>query len=209
MMRSRWAGSLPSECKRCSRWCVRSSSLRGCEPVELPAIIEDMRRHWAWASVALLVSTGCTTGSASDGTVNSFAGSNASATGGERTATVATGATPESVGSNDAVATAAGGSTISPAGSIALEGADQEHPVGRCGPRDSYYYVATEYRCRDGSNPLGGNVAAGRDARLGNVGANSTGHIIDLYEVPCASGAQRVYVDMYHCPPGVNPLIGP
>ena len=87
-------------------------------------------------------------------------------------------------------------------------GIDQEHPVLRCGPRDSYYFVATEYRCQDGTNPLNGNVAAGRDARVGNVGANSTGHIIDLYEVPCSAGPQRVYVDMYGCPPGVNPLTG-
>jgi hypothetical protein len=79
---------------------------------------------------------------------------------------------------------------------------DKEHPVMRCGAKDSYYYVATEFKCADGSNPLGGETMAGAKARVGNVGANSTGHIIDLYEVPCPEGAKRVYVDMYGCPAG-------
>jgi len=75
----------------------------------------------------------------------------------------------------------------------------KETPVLRCGPKDSYVYVAKEFKCPDGGNPLGGNPQAGAAARIGNVGANSTGHIIDLYEVPCASGPRRVYVDMYGC----------
>ncbi|MBN8615532.1 MAG: hypothetical protein J0L92_33360 [Deltaproteobacteria bacterium] len=79
-------------------------------------------------------------------------------------------------------------------------GMDAEHPVPACGPQDSYDYVATRFRCPDGTNPLGGDPRAGQMSRLGNVGANSTGHIIDVYRVPCASGPIDVYVDMYGCP---------
>lgn len=85
-------------------------------------------------------------------------------------------------------------------GSDAAPGSSKESPVLRCGPRDSYGFVAGVYRCADGSNPLGGNIGAGGAARRGNVGPNSQHHIIDLYEVPCASGAEKVYVDMYGCP---------
>lgn len=80
-----------------------------------------------------------------------------------------------------------------------VEGADKENPVPRCGPRDSYNYIAN-LTCQDGSMPLGGKPLAGARARVGNVGANHTGHIIDLYEVPCPEGPLRVYVDMYGCP---------
>ncbi len=88
-------------------------------------------------------------------------------------------------------------------------GSSRENPVMRCGPRDSYYYVATEFRCSDGTNPLGGDVRMGSQARLGNVGPNSTGHIIDRYSVPCPEGARDVFVDMYGCSqpqhlPGMN-----
>ncbi len=79
-------------------------------------------------------------------------------------------------------------------------GMDAEHPVSACGPRDSYDYVAGRFRCPDGTNPLGGDPRAGQAARLGNVGANSQGHVIDVYRVPCASGPVDVYVDMYGCP---------
>lgn len=79
-------------------------------------------------------------------------------------------------------------------------GRTQEDPVGACGPRDSYAFVAGEFQCPEGGNPLGGDPGAGGAARVGNVGANSTGHIIDLYRVPCGSGPVDVYVDMYGCP---------
>lgn len=77
-------------------------------------------------------------------------------------------------------------------------GYDSEHPIGACGTDDSYQIVAS-YVCPDGSMPLAGSASAGAGARLGNVGANSTGHIIDLYEVPCPNGAVQLYVDMYAC----------
>ncbi len=79
-------------------------------------------------------------------------------------------------------------------------GISPEDPISACGPRDSYEFVAGEFRCPDGSNPLGGDPMAGARVRAGNVGANSSGHIIDLYRVPCASGDVDVYVDMYGCP---------
>ncbi|HEY8431486.1 MAG TPA: hypothetical protein VIL20_24060 [Sandaracinaceae bacterium] len=79
-------------------------------------------------------------------------------------------------------------------------GASPEDPVSACGPGDSYAFVAREFECPEGGNPLGGDPMAGAGARAGNVGANSAGHIIDLYRVPCPSGPVDVYVDMYGCP---------
>ena len=79
-------------------------------------------------------------------------------------------------------------------------GQSAEDPVSACGPGDSYAFVAGEFRCPEGDNPLGGDPSAGSAARVGNVGSNSTGHIIDLYRVPCASGPVDVFVDMYGCP---------
>ncbi|MCB9596674.1 MAG: hypothetical protein H6719_28375 [Sandaracinaceae bacterium] len=78
-------------------------------------------------------------------------------------------------------------------------GSSREAPMMACGPADSYRRVA-EYRCPDGTVPLGGSPSAGASARVGNVGANSTGHIIDLYRVPCPGGVVEVHVDMYGCP---------
>lgn len=95
-----------------------------------------------------------------------------------------------------------GGETPSPGSGGVVEVNTKETPVMRCGPMDSYVYVAKEFKCADGNNPLGGNPKAGAASRVGNVGANSTGHIIDLYEVPCPEGPKHVYVDMYGCPNG-------
>ena len=84
--------------------------------------------------------------------------------------------------------------------SAELAGAtSHERPLPACGPADSYRRVA-EYRCPDGSVPLGGDPARGASARSGNVGPNSTGHVIDLYRVPCPGGDVELYVDMYSCP---------
>lgn len=102
----------------------------------------------------------------------------------------------ESAGQAPPASAMSGGGGVAPLASV---GFDAEHPVMRCGPRDSYFYVASQYQCPDGSNPLNGDLALGQRSRQGNVGANSTGHIIDLYVVPCASGPQQVYVDMYGC----------
>ena len=72
-------------------------------------------------------------------------------------------------------------------------------PIRRCGAEDSYRYVAGEFRCADGTNPLGGKLMAGHDARRGSVHDPASGHFIDIYEVPCAEGTKRVYVDLYGC----------
>ncbi len=95
-------------------------------------------------------------------------------------------------------------------------GQDKEHPVPVCGTRESYAYVAGTFQCPEGGNPLGGDLQAGHDARQGNVGphddpdASTTdyteSHIVDVYSVPCRSGAQQIYVCMYHCPPGRSGL---
>lgn len=159
----------------------------------------------------VLVVAGC---GSTDSTTSASTGTVASASGGESTrstvSTETTSTVPAStVTSSDVtVGASVGPETIRPVQQQASMGFDQEHPVGRCGPRDSYYYVSTEFRCADGSNPLNGDLRAGQASRVGNVGENASGHIIDLYEVPCSGGAQRVFVDMYICPPGVSPFDG-
>jgi hypothetical protein len=88
-------------------------------------------------------------------------------------------------------------------------GASIEDPISACGPRDSYTYVASEFKCPGGTNPLGGDPSLGQQARVGNVGANTTGHIIDLYRIECPNGPVEVYVDMYGCPEAEGLLGGP
>jgi hypothetical protein len=73
-------------------------------------------------------------------------------------------------------------------------------PIGRCGPRDSYRYVAEGFRCSDGTNPFRGQLEEAARARQGSRKGAQGGHIIDLYQVPCAGGEVTVYVDMYQCP---------
>lgn len=134
----------------------------------------------------------------------------------------AEGAGPQ--GSNQQGAVAAqpiGAATPPPRGTVAgapgsgAVGGDREHPVPACGAMESYLYVAGQFQCPGGGNPLGGDPRAGARARLGNVGPHAHGperdpmmdaHIVDLYEVPCPSGAVQVYVCLYHCPPGRTPL---
>lgn len=74
--------------------------------------------------------------------------------------------------------------------------------------RTDYAYVAS-YRCPDGTVPLMRDPERGARARRGNVGAGPDGHVIDLYDVPCASGAVEVYVDAYHCGADVDTEIDP
>jgi hypothetical protein len=78
-------------------------------------------------------------------------------------------------------------------------GGSLKSPVPRCGPRDSYHYVASEFRCPGGGNPLEGDASAAARLRAGSVGPDARGHMIDVYEVPCPSGKVDVYVDMYGC----------
>lgn len=69
--------------------------------------------------------------------------------------------------------------------------------------RNDYSYIAS-YRCSDGSMPLDGDAVRGARARLGSIGAGPDGHIVDLYEIPCATGPVRVHVDAYHCGASVD-----
>ena len=92
-----------------------------------------------------------------------------------------------------------------PYGAYGGMGADLDHPIPTCGAAESYALVASHV-CPDGTMPLGGDLAAGAGARVGNVGANATGHIIDLYSVPCATGPVELYVDLYACPGGGSPF---
>ncbi|HEY8380138.1 MAG TPA: hypothetical protein VIK91_26795 [Nannocystis sp.] len=73
-------------------------------------------------------------------------------------------------------------------------------PIPRCGARDSYRYVAEEFRCPGGGNPFDGDLKAAARSRAGSFGPNPAGHMIDVYEVPCPSGKVDVYIDMYGCP---------
>jgi hypothetical protein len=145
--------------------------------------------RWMITTAAALTLLGCGGGASDD------ASGEAATSGGELTVAENTNAPPPryEVGRDEP---AGGGRAPRRAGS----GRTIEDPVSACGPRDSYLYVAAEFRCPDGGNPLGGDPMAGARARVGNVGENSTGHIIDLYRVPCASGPVDVYVDMYGCP---------
>lgn len=102
-------------------------------------------------------------------------------------------------------------------GAAPTPGSDREHPVEVCGAMESYQYVARRFQCPGGGNPLGGDPEAGARARIGNVGPHAHGperdpmldaHIVDLYEIPCPSGAVQVHVCLYHCPQGRSP-IGP
>lgn len=72
-------------------------------------------------------------------------------------------------------------------------------PIARCGPRDSYHYVAREFQCSDGKNPFQGQLQEAAKARQGGR-PHPNGHVVDLYQVPCAGGDVTVYVDMYGCP---------
>lgn len=72
-------------------------------------------------------------------------------------------------------------------------------PIPRCGPRDSYQYVASEFRCPGGSNPFDGDAARAAGSRAGSLGPDAKGHMIDVYEVPCPQGKVEVFVDMYGC----------
>jgi hypothetical protein len=73
-----------------------------------------------------------------------------------------------------------------------------EDPVVTCGPQESYAYVA-QYRCPDGSKPFAGDLSRAADSRAGSLPSKKNEHIIDLYEVPCASGIVPVHVDLYGC----------
>lgn len=78
-------------------------------------------------------------------------------------------------------------------------GASKEAPVPTCGATHSYDYVASDVLCEDGRSLFGGDLRAAIEARVGNVGSGPSGHIIDLYRVPCPEGPKEVYVDMYEC----------
>lgn len=89
------------------------------------------------------------------------------------------------------------GRVLSPIGGAAGTAAA---PIPRCGARDSYRYVAGEFRCPEGGNPLEGDLSAAARVRAGSIGPRPDGHMIDIYEVPCPSGKVDVFIDMYGCP---------
>lgn len=77
-------------------------------------------------------------------------------------------------------------------------GSSKDRPLLACGTTGSYVAVA-DAECEDGTRPFDGDIPSGMKARRGNVGANKDGHVIDLYEVPCPEGPQKIFVDMYAC----------
>src|SRR5690606_4764505 len=78
-------------------------------------------------------------------------------------------------------------------------GGSLEDPVQRCGPRDSYAFVAREFRCPNGENPFAGDDRAAARSRSGAQRHPKSGHLIDTYEVPCSDGPVTVFIDMYGC----------
>lgn len=92
-------------------------------------------------------------------------------------------------------------------------GSALENPIETCGAREGYELVAN-YRCDDGSTPLGGDPRAGARARQGSSGSHlphepldfANSHIVDIYEVPCPRGPVTLYVCLYHCPAGKSPF---
>ncbi len=92
----------------------------------------------------------------------------------------------------------AGPDDLRSAASAAL-GTSKETPAPTCGATHSYDYIASDILCEDGRSPFLGDLRAAMGTRSGSVGAGPSGHIIDLYEVPCPEGVKEVYVDMYDC----------
>ncbi len=78
------------------------------------------------------------------------------------------------------------------------QGTSKDNPLPTCGPNASYIAIA-DVECEDGSRPLGGDIPQGMRSRRGSLGANDSGHIIDLYEVTCPAGPKQIFVDMYGC----------
>ena len=78
-------------------------------------------------------------------------------------------------------------------------GTRRSTPVPTCGATHSYDYIASDVVCADGRSLFGGDLRAAIEARVGNVGMGPSGHIIDLYRIPCPEGPKEVYVDMYEC----------
>jgi hypothetical protein len=79
-------------------------------------------------------------------------------------------------------------------------GATPAAPIERCGPRQSYDYLANRFTCPGaGGNPFEGNWRAAASHRVGSAPAHGEGHRVDVYEVPCRPGPVHVFVDMYSC----------
>lgn len=83
-----------------------------------------------------------------------------------------------------------------------------KNPVLRCGPDESYRYVASQFRCPSGENPFRGDVEAARDARRGSDENPKNGHLVDIYRVPCSSGSVHLFVDLYGCKEYQKRLLG-
>jgi hypothetical protein len=90
------------------------------------------------------------------------------------------------------------------------DGTAFERPIETCGAGESYQRIAN-FVCPEGDMPLHGDVGLGARARLGSSSAHMAGasimdsHMVDIYQVPCASGAREVFVCLYHCGPGASP----
>jgi hypothetical protein len=82
-----------------------------------------------------------------------------------------------------------------------VAGSDARHPWRACGPVAGTHQVATQVRCRDGTLPLRGDPARALDALVGETDGPD-GHRVQFYDVACAEGRQRVYVDETCALPG-------
>lgn len=89
-----------------------------------------------------------------------------------------------------------------------MTGSSLTEPVVRCGPEESYHYVADEFRCPSGENPFAGDTEAAKKSRRGSNENPRNGHVVDIYRVPCQSGDVHLFVDLYGCERYEKRLIG-
>lgn len=77
-------------------------------------------------------------------------------------------------------------------------GATLNNPLVTCGARASYERVAA-FKCATGETPFSGDLESARTSRKGALKSPKSGHMVDIYEVPCPGGTESVYVDLYGC----------
>lgn len=93
-----------------------------------------------------------------------------------------------------------GAAATQPKATAASGGSSLSNPIVRCGPEESYRFLAEELTCPDGKNPFAGDLELARQARRGSEPHPENDHIVDIYRVPCSGSDQHVFVDMYGCP---------
>ena len=86
------------------------------------------------------------------------------------------------------------------------DGSTKERALLGCHLTRTDYQQVADTVCPDGTKPLRGDLGAANRARSGNVGPGPDHHIVDAYTVPCTTPIE-LFVDGYHCPPGMEPEV--